>query len=99
MPTSRSYRSYLIESLKDPQEAAAYLDAVLDDGSFEEVRLALANVVEAQISLLNHSQLVSDRRAICEMLSQQNQLDFATLLEILDELGFKVSITTKEGAA
>lgn len=32
MPTSRSYQSYLVESLKDPQEAAAYLDAVLQDG-------------------------------------------------------------------
>jgi DNA-binding phage protein len=40
MSTSRSYHSYLIESLRDPQEAAAYLDAVLEDGTVEEVRLA-----------------------------------------------------------
>jgi hypothetical protein len=28
MPPHKSYKSYLIESLKDPAEAAAYLDAV-----------------------------------------------------------------------
>lgn len=99
MPTSRSYQSYLIESLKDPEEAAAYLDAVLDDGSFEEVRLALTNVAEAQISVLDDTQLVSHRRAVYKMLSQQNQLDFSTLLAILSELGFRLSITPKEDVA
>ena len=99
MPTSRSYQSYLIESLKDPEDAAAYLDAVLDDGSFEEVRLALTNVAEAQISVLDDTQLVAHRRAVYKMLSQQNQLDFSTLLAILSELGFRLSITPKEDAA
>ncbi|WP_347272395.1 transcriptional regulator [Leptolyngbya sp. FACHB-36] len=99
MPTSRSYRSYLIESLKDTQEAAAYLDAVLEDGSFEEVRLALTNVAEAQISILEDTQLVSHRREIYETLSQQNQLDFSTLLKILSELGFRISIAPRRKAA
>lgn len=99
MPASRSYRSYLIESLKDPQEAAAYLNAVLDDGSFEEVRLALTNVVEAQIAVLDDTQLVSYRRTIYETLSQQNQLDFSTLSTILGELGFRISVELKENAA
>lgn len=62
MPTSRSYRSYLIESLKDPQEAAAFLDAVLEDGSFEEIRLALINVVEAQIAASEDAQLISHQK-------------------------------------
>lgn len=99
MSTSRSYHSYLIESLKDPQEAAAYLDAVLDDGSFEEVRSALTNVAEAQILVLDDTQLVSHRRAIYETLSQPNQLDFSTLLAILSELGFRVVVTPKQDAA
>lgn len=99
VPTSRSYRSYLIESLKDPQEAAAYLDAVLDDGSFEEVRLALANVAEAQISMLEDTRLISHRRAIYETLSQQNLIDFATLFSILSELGFRISIVARENVA
>lgn len=71
MPTTRSYQSYLIESLKDPQEAAAYLDAVLEDGSVEEVRLALRNITEAQILVLGNAQLVAHRKAIYDRLTQQ----------------------------
>ena len=48
MPTHKSYHSYLIESLKDPLEAAAYLDAVLEDGDCDHILLALKNVAEAQ---------------------------------------------------
>lgn len=99
MPTSRSYHSYLIESLRDPQEAAAYLDAVLEDGSFEEIRSALTDVAAAQISGLDDPQLASHQSAIYETLSQQNQLDLSTLLTILSELGFRMSIAPRESAA
>ncbi|MDX2232184.1 MAG: transcriptional regulator [Leptolyngbyaceae cyanobacterium bins.349] len=99
MPTSRSYHAYLIESLKDPQEAAAYLGAVLEDGSVEEVRLALTNVTEAQISELSDTQLVAHRSAIYETLTQPGELNFSTLLALLGELGFKVSVTPREPAA
>ena len=32
MTTSISYQSYLIDSLKDPEEAAGYLNAALEGG-------------------------------------------------------------------
>jgi hypothetical protein len=50
MTTHKSYKSYLIESLKDPAEAAAYLEAVLEDGKLENIVLALKNVTEARRS-------------------------------------------------
>ncbi len=34
MPTHKSYQSYLVQSLENPAEVAAYLDAVLEDGDF-----------------------------------------------------------------
>ncbi|NES00927.1 MAG: DUF2281 domain-containing protein [Symploca sp. SIO1B1] len=46
MSTHKRYYSYLIESLKDPVETAAYLDAVLEDGDLEQILLALKNVAE-----------------------------------------------------
>lgn len=55
MPTYKSYHSYLIESLKDPLEAAAYLEAVLEDGDFEHILLALNNVAEAQQNIASNS--------------------------------------------
>lgn len=51
MPAYKSYHSYLIESLKDPAEAAAYLDAVFEDGELEPMLLALKNVAEARRSM------------------------------------------------
>jgi DNA-binding phage protein len=47
MPT-KPYHPYLIESLKDPEEAAAYLDVVLAEGDPEQILLALKNLAEAR---------------------------------------------------
>jgi DNA-binding phage protein len=99
MATSRSYHPFLIESLKDPQEAAAYLDAVLEDGSSEELRLALRNVAEARLAALGDSKSSISQEIINQISSEQPSLDLSTLLETLDKLGFKLSITLKEQAA
>ncbi|KAM3096638.1 DNA-binding protein [Phormidesmis sp. 146-35] len=99
MPTNRSYHSYLIESLKDPQEAAAYLDAVLEDGTSEELSLALKNVAEAQSSAFKESQQSANHEMAHSVLSQQAQLDVSMLTKMLDELGFKLSVSPKENAA
>ncbi|MGV0028896.1 helix-turn-helix domain-containing transcriptional regulator [Phormidesmis priestleyi] len=98
MPTNRSYHSYLIESLKDPQEAAAYLDAVLEDGTSEELSLALKNVAEAQ-SALRDSQQSANHEAAYPVLSQQADLDLSTLSRMLNGLGFKLSVSPKKNAA
>jgi DNA-binding phage protein len=47
MPT-KPYHPYLIESLKEPEEAAAYLDVVLAEGDPAHILLALKNVAEAR---------------------------------------------------
>jgi probable addiction module antidote protein len=47
-PASRSHETVTIESFhNDPAYAAAYLDAVLEDGDQEEVMLALRRVTDA----------------------------------------------------
>jgi DNA-binding phage protein len=99
MPTSVSYQSYLIESLKDSQEAAAYLEAVLENGDVEHLRLALRNVVEARIALIGNSKVVSKWNDVYQILLTQSKADLPTLLKILDELGFKMSITFNDYAA
>jgi hypothetical protein len=37
MLTHKSYHSSLIEALKDPEEAAAYLEVVLEDGDLKHI--------------------------------------------------------------
>ena len=48
MVKTESYRANLLEALKDPETAAEYLSACLDDGDVEVFLLALRDVAEAQ---------------------------------------------------
>lgn len=55
MARSRKFRDLLVEKLKDPQEAALYFNAILDEctrGSEEEAKKmifqALKNITDAQ---------------------------------------------------
>jgi hypothetical protein len=45
---SLPYESWLIAQLKDPAEAAAYLEAVLEDGDQAAIMLVLRQVAQAQ---------------------------------------------------
>ncbi|MEK8016715.1 MAG: hypothetical protein VSS75_007585 [Candidatus Parabeggiatoa sp.] len=47
---SKSYKADLLEALRDPSEAAEYLNAALEDGDEAVFRLALKDVVEAGLS-------------------------------------------------
>ena len=73
MPTSRSYHSYLIEALKDPQEAIAYRDAVLEDWTDDELRLAFRNIAEARL-------LVLCRSSVSPNLEMHQKLDLILLI-------------------
>ena len=48
MVKTESYKGNLLEALKDPETAAEYLTACLDDGDVDVFLLALRDVVEAQ---------------------------------------------------
>jgi DNA-binding phage protein len=97
MPIYKSYHSYLIESLKDPLEAAAYLDAVLEDGDFDHILLALKNVAEAQQDLTNNStnnKLNLDLNF--QLIPRQQYSELITIAKLLNQLGLKLSVTVRE---
>ena len=100
MQTHKSYHSYLIESLKDPTEAAAYLDAVLEDGNLEPILLALKNVAEARRTLVSTSNKTSlDWEDCHRALAQGNVPELLMIAELLSGLGLKLSVTVKEDQA
>jgi DNA-binding phage protein len=47
MKASTNYRDYLIERLKDPNEAAAYLKAALEEDDIAVFTLAHKDVIDA----------------------------------------------------
>ncbi len=100
MSTYKSYHSYLINSLKDPAEAAAYLDAVLEDGDRDHILLALKNVAEARMSEIEASQQTDDDWENCyQSLIRAEMPEFLVIAGLLNGLGLKLSVTTKEEQA
>jgi DNA-binding phage protein len=99
MPTSRSYHSSLLESLRDPSEAAAYLDAVIEECNYEELLLALENVLKAQQQGLNDIRDNQHLPLVLKSLSSNATPDLISLLQALGELGFRLSVTPMEGVA
>ena len=97
MPIYKSYHSYLIESLKDPLEAAAYLDAVLEDGDFDHILLALKNVAEAQQDVTNNSKNNTLNLDLnLQLIPRQQYSELITIAKLLNQLGLKLSVTVRE---
>ena len=97
MPTYKSYHSYLIESLKDPLEAAAYLDAALEDGDFEYILLALTNVAEAQKDILSKQNSNGlNLQNYSHLSKNQEPIDIKSIASLLNQLGLKLSVTVKD---
>jgi DNA-binding phage protein len=100
MPAYKSYHSYLIESLKDPAEAAAYLDAVFEDGELEPILLALKNVAEARRSIASSPDESDTNWKMCyQLLSQGEVPEILLISKLLNSLGLKLSVAVKDDQA
>ncbi|MBE9157397.1 transcriptional regulator [Nodosilinea sp. LEGE 06152] len=96
MPTHKSYQSYLVQSLEDPAEAAAYLDAVLEDGDFEHILLALKHVAEARRWVVKPSGQLNDSWDTCYRLIDKGEVPgFPLIANLLNSLGLKLSVTVQ----
>ncbi|MGG6266715.1 DNA-binding protein [Leptolyngbya sp. AN03gr2] len=94
MPTTKSYHTFLIESLRDPEEAAAYLDSVLEDGDPQHIRLALKNVVEARAQATEVEEAAKWQHCY-ESLEKGEMPDLLMLVELLNQLNMRLSIAQK----
>jgi probable addiction module antidote protein len=94
---SKPYKEFLIESLKDPEQAVAYLNAALEEDkqatteNYKLFLMALRNVTEAWgfSHLANASDL--DRGGIYKMLSQKGNPRISSLKSLLDSYGVTLS--------
>ncbi len=86
----RDYQEDLMNDLKDPQEAAAYLNAVLEDGNKDVFLIALRNVVEAHggmTKIARHCKL--HRVSLYKILSKNGNPEIWSLMAILNAVGIK----------
>jgi len=92
------YNSYLVDSLKDKEEAAEYLTECFKD-SEEVFLLGLRNVVEANGGIGELAKITDlNRENLYRILSEGGNPKFSSLTSILKALGFQININDKETA-
>ena len=101
MAKSKNYQDSLLESLADTNEAAAYLNAALEDGDNEVFLLALRNVADARLGGMSKLAETAElnRESLYRMLSENGNPELNSLSRVLQALGLKLAVETDETAA
>jgi probable addiction module antidote protein len=90
--TAKEFKADLLEKLKNPKFAERYLNAVFEDGSREEILLALRDVCEARgMSNLARKTKIN-RKSLYVALSSKGNPTLATLLSLLSHTGLRLSV-------
>jgi DNA-binding phage protein len=96
MTRSGSYHERLIQNFKDPLEAAAYIEVVLEEGYPKMLSKALKNIIEAQGGI---KKLSTEVQKSCyqleKILVEQGKIEFYGLSTLLDNLGLQLAIRVK----
>ena len=90
---SVAYDDWLIKRLKDPSEAAAYLEAAIDEADQAVLMLALRQVAQAQGGVAEIARRAKlTREATYRMLSNHGNPELRSLKAILAATGLRLSI-------
>ncbi len=97
--SSVDYELGLKEALADPKEAAAYLNAALEDNSQDVFLMALRDVANARgLTRLARETLLS-RENMYRILSEKGNPQLSSLRALLDSLGLKLAVEPKRVVA
>lgn len=97
---SVAYEPSLIEQLKEPAEAAAYLEAVFEDGDQGAIMIALRQVAQAQGGLAKIARKARlTREATYKMLSRAGNPELRSLSAILKATGLRIAVRPIEKRA
>ncbi|OCQ90738.1 transcriptional regulator [Oscillatoriales cyanobacterium USR001] len=99
MPTSRSYHEFLMETLANREETAAYIEVTLTEGADEPKLLpkVLRNVVEAYVKMNNLAESTKLKHEYLDgILTASGCAEIYAFVELLDAFGFRLAVTCKE---
>ena len=87
------YEPWLIEQLKDPAEAAAYVEAVIEEGDQAALMLALRQVAQAQGGIAEVARKAKlTREATYKMLSKSGNPELRSLSAVLKATGLRIAV-------
>ena len=93
---SRDYKEYLLNSLKDPKEMAAYINAAIEEEDDPEALLfALKHVVEAQNISTLALKAGLNRVTLYRILAEGGNPRLASLAALLKAMGLKIKVEQK----
>ena len=88
-----NYHTEHIELLKDPENAAGYLNAVIEEDDKDALLLALRNIAEAEGGMAAVAEKAHVKReSLYRMLSTGGNPALSNLLSILHGMGLKMTI-------
>lgn len=91
---TENYDAFLREELRDPELAAEYLNAAIEEGSNELFLIALRNVTEAHGGIAAIAEATHlNRQTMYRTLSSEGNPTLMTLLSIVRALGLNLSFT------
>lgn len=90
---SLPFEGWLVERLKDPAEAAAYLEAALEDGDQAVIMLALRQIAQAQGGVAEIARKAKlTREATYKMLSKSGNPELRSLSAVLRATGLRIAV-------
>lgn len=93
-PASVPHRTWLLKWLRDPENAAAYIEAALDEGDSGDLLHALRNVAEARGGIAHIAERTGlNRETLYRTLSKRGNPQLKSLAAILDATGLRLSVT------
>lgn len=90
---SVAYEEVLLEDLKDPEEAATYLQAALEDEDPAVFLLALRQVAQAQGMANVARKAHVGRESLYKALSENGNPELRTINRLLHAMGLRLSVT------
>ena len=94
---TKPYRESLLDSLKDPDEAAQYLNACLEDEDERVFLLALRDVADAHggIRVLSRNAHLN-RESLYRMLSKTGNPSLDSLAAVLNACGLRLAVQSTQ---
>jgi len=91
--STESYRDHLLESLQDPEQAACYLTACLEDEDPRVFLLALRDVADAHGGIRTVSRNTKlNRESLYRMLSRSGNPSLDSLASVLQACGLRLAV-------
>ena len=95
---TKNFEERILNDLKNPEIAASYLDAALDDDEYdpEAFLLALRRVAQAHGVAFVAKSAELGRESLYKALSGEGNPSIRTLSKVLEAVGMRLSVRPKE---